>query len=101
MFLSLAQIGLIDMLAHIEQKMDILDCNIATASALAVRGITQINIAKAVGDISTVTLTDTGFSIADHLSFYANPPKYADIRYKTSKVKQKRKKWVNKHKKVT
>lgn len=100
MFLSPAQIKLIDRLAHEEQRLDILDCNVNTVSALSVRGITQVNYAGKAGDITNVTLTDTGFAIADHLSFYVDPPKYYDVVHKNSKAKQKHKKWVSKHKKV-
>ena len=58
MFLSDAQIDLIDSLAHIhpDQRLDILDCNVSTVSALSVRGITQVNYASKAGDVTNVAV---------------------------------------------
>lgn len=99
MFLSNAQLYLIAEL-NASTTLDILDCNVSTVSALSVRGITEVNYASKTNEITTVKLTDVGERIANHISWYADPPKYYDVVYKTSKVKQRRKKWVSKHQKV-
>ena len=96
MFLSDAQLYLISEL-NVNNALDIMHCNINTVSALNVRGITMTEYATKVGEVTTVKLTDVGERIASHIGWYADPPKFADIRYKTSKIKQKHKKWVEKH----
>jgi hypothetical protein len=78
MFLSNAQLGLIERLYE-EGKIDLLDVNIATTSALVVRGLVVVQISKKVGVNSYVELTDIGESLAANLDLYEGLPKYRDM----------------------
>lgn len=86
MFLSEAQLNLIDTLHDLGQ-LDLLEANISTVSALSIRGVVQLNIAKRVNDTSTVSLTDVGEAIAEISDQYRNMPRYLDLLAKTRKVK--------------
>lgn len=78
MFLSDAQVALIERLYE-EGKLDLLDVNIATTSALVVRGLVVVQISKKVGVNSYVELTDIGESLAANLDLYAALPPYRDM----------------------
>ena len=86
MFLSESQIELID--AAKEKPLDILDAHVSTVSALASRGLMEVNYARRVVDITTVQLTATGAKVAENLDFYREPPKFHDLLFKNSKAKK-------------
>jgi hypothetical protein len=82
MFLSNAQLDLIARL-HSRKKLDIMEVNISTVSALIVRGLLRV----AYGTKTFIYLSTTGATIANNIATFANLPRYKDVLFTTRKAK--------------
>jgi hypothetical protein len=89
MFLSEAQLNLLSTVYEYE-KVDILETNISTLSALTCRGLVEVNYARKPGAITKVELTDAGEAIASHIDFYRELPAYKAVLDKTREAKRAR-----------
>jgi hypothetical protein len=89
MFLSEAQLNMLESIYE-REKIDILETNISTISALTCRGLVEVNYARKPGAITKVGLTDAGEAIAEQIDFYRELPAYKAVLDKTRDAKRAR-----------